>query len=397
MFIVILASLRFFFSFALSSIFNVLQPYVAHEFQLTAPMVGLSSSLFFYAETLFILPSGLLLDRISQRLLTSVALCVSIGGVFLMVCAHTVYSLLLARLLMGLGAGLQFAGCVRILVNWLKPNLIGRGMGVVVTIGILGGVMAQTPFAYLVQAWGWREALFAVGVLGLIVTGIAALFVPNHPKEFKFSEGAHTINALSLFKRFKLAFLKKQNLLCGFYVSLMNLPLFMLGAMWGISYLVAENGMTTLQASSICSMLFIGAIVGSPLSGLLSDHLQNRTRPMQWGALLSLVLIVFILFLKPNNFGILLWSYFLLGLIPSIQVLGFSVVIESNSKGISSTATSVISMLSLLGGAISQPLFGALVSGYGYSFAILLLPLGFVLAWLLSFFIQETHCKALVD
>lgn len=395
--LVTIATMRFFYSFGLSSVFNALEPYIALDFHLSATMMGFTSSLFFYAEAALVIPAGLMLDRLSPRKITSIALLLSVGGVVMMAYAHDMTALIIARLFMGVGAGLQFSGCVRIVVNWLDTQFIARGMSIVVALGIFGGVIAQAPFAYAIERLGWREAVLCVATVGLLIIIIAYIFVPDHPKDYKLSDAAANINALSIFKRFKLVFLKKQNILCGLYVSLLNLPLFMLGAVWGASYLVAVNGVSELEASSICAMIFIGAIVGTPLFGMLSDRMGSRTQPIRYGAFLSLLLVLGMIFFKTNNFWLLNFLYFLLGFITSSQIIAFPTVIESNSKGISSSATSIISIISILGGGISQPIFGWIVSGFGYRAAFWMLPTAFALSLLASFFIRETHCKRLEE
>ncbi len=397
MWIIAFAALRFFYTFGRSSILNPLQPVITQDFGLSPAMIGWVSSLFFYGEALLVVSAGLMLDRLSPRWLTTLALLLAVFGVVLMAEAEGVITLMLSRLMMAVGAGFQFAGCVRVVVNWLGADKMAKGMGLVVSLGILGGTLAQTPITYFIQHLGWRDTLLGVAALGLIITLIAFFVVKDHPPHFKWNEAAQKINAANVFARFKLAFFKKQNLLCAIYVSLMNLSLFMLGAVWGIAYLGAVNQVPELEASSICSMIFLGSMIASPLLGMWSDRLKNRTVLMKYGALVSFLFMLGLLSFKTSDFIPLLFCYFILGFITSVQVIAFPLVIESNSPGISSSATSVISIISILGGAISQPLFGFLAGHNGYSFAILLLPLAFFISFVLSFFIQETHCNASVS
>jgi hypothetical protein len=104
--------------------------------------------------------------------------------------------------------------------------------------------------------------------------------------------------------------------------------------------------------------------------------------------------------------------FFLLGLITSAQVISYPVVVESNSSMVTSVATSCISMSCLGGGAIIQPLFGYLLTLHGggsfvngvmhfpaenYSFAINALPIAFIAAFVLAYFVKETYCKKIVN
>ena len=101
-----------------------------------------------------------------------------------------------------------------------------------------------------------------------------------------------------------------------------------------------------------------------------------------------------------------------LGLTTSVQVLSYPVVAETNSRMVSSVATSIISMWMMLGGAIGQPLFGLLLalhwkgvyhngtpiySAANYHFAMNILPVAFVVSLIAALLIRETYCKRLVE
>lgn len=398
--IVILVSLLFFYEFGLNNIFDALQAHIANSFNLTPTTMGVISSIFFYVEILLLIPAGLLLDRYSAKKLISLVLLLSAIGVIITAYSNSIAMLVFARILMGIGGAFSFVGCVRVAVNWLKPNQLARGTGLIATMGILGGFVVQLPLTYLISLMGWRNALMIVGVIGVVITGIIFFSIQDRPST---SGDVHSvINPMKAFHRFKLAFFNKQNFYCGLYTSLMNLPIFMLGAMWGIAYMTQVNHITELQASTVCSMLFIGTMIGSPLVGLISDKIVNRKLPMQIGGGLSLILMLIIMFCNTQSLALLIFFYLMLGLLTSTQMIGYPTVIESNSKMISSSATSVISILSMVAGAIVQPLFGYIVykvSGgnsatiQGYGVAMWLLPLAFVIAIITSFLIKETHCK----
>ena len=230
----------------------------------------------------------------------------------------------------------------------------------------------------------------AVGAIGLIIFSLIALVVKDHPKNEDYPPlTVSSVDGMTLMKKFKSAFLNKQNFLCGLYASLMNLPIFMLGAMWGIAYLTAVNQISEMKAATICSMIFLGTMLGSPVIGFISDKIEKRKLPMQVGALFSLLLILIIILYDTHNFILSMVLYFALGFLTSTQMLTYPTVVESNSKVISSSATSVISMLCMMGGAVAQPLFGyilnmnvsAISASKNFKMAMWLLPLAFIIAF----------------
>jgi len=115
--------------------------------------------------------------------------------------------------------------------------------------------------------------------------------------------------------------------------------------------------------------------------------------------LLSLILVVILVQIHFTSYVVLLGLYLLLGMIISVQNLAYPLVVESSARHVASSATAVISIISLTtGGAIAQPLFGFLVAYFnhgqsgnaiGYERAIWIMPIAFLMALILSFGLRE--------
>jgi MFS family permease len=289
---------------------------------------------------------------------------------------------------------------------------MARATGFIVAMGMFGGFMAQAPMTLLIDKLDWRHALFVVGLIGYAIMVLIWLFVRDMPS-YRSQENADRVERLQqlgIWQSLKLALVSRQNWLCGIYASLMNLPIFMLGALWGIPYLMQVDGFSDTTAANIAGMLFIGSMVGSPLAGWISDAIGYRRLPMLACAVLAIILIEVTMHGHYSSSSALLILFFLLGLFTSAQVISYPVVVESNSSMVTSTATSCISMSCLGGGVIIQPLFGYLLSMHGHSslvdglvqypaanyiFAINALPIAFVIAFFMAWFVKETYCNPL--
>ena len=406
-FILFITSLLFFYIFAIGNAFNSLGPFIAAKFNLSPAKLGFISSLYFYTDLLFLIPAGIIVDRYSPRAVIALVLLIASSGVLLAPFATSITTLVIARLLMGFGGGFCFVGCIRIAVNWFDRKYLARASGFIVTMGMFGGFMVQTPLTLLINHIGWQKATVVIALVGYVIMLLIFTFVrdvpPHEEAASKARKALHvktgTLHCL------KLALLKKQNWYCGLYTSLMNLPIFMLGALWGIPYLTQVQGFTVTQAATVSGMLYIGTMIGSPLLGSISDILNSRTRPMQAGAMISIVLILAIMYFTTVGFWTSLILFLLLGIITSSQIISYPTVVESNDRMVSSSATSVISMMCMGGGALIQPLFGYLLAYKGdgtvagdimhypaenYKFAMIALPIAFVIALILSFLIRET-------
>src|SRR3990167_5624661 len=121
-------------------------------------------------------------------------------------------------------------------------------------------------------------------------------FVQDYPSQHheQHQRERQIIHEMGYWKSIGLAFLKKQNWLGGIYTCLMNLPISLLGGIWGVLYLVDARHVAQLSATFVTSMLFFGTVVGGPLAGWISDKIGRRRLPMLMGAVISLSLILMI-------------------------------------------------------------------------------------------------------
>lgn len=390
--VVFFTSLFFFYGFGLNNCFNALEAPLSLQYHLTPSQIGWVSSLYFWANVVSLMPMGALADRLSPKMVILGALLLSIITVVIIALASNIWVLAIARLFMGVGGGCIFVGCMRIAANWFDLPKLARVAGFIVTMGMFGGFMVQSPFIALINQLGWRHALLVVALIGFIIAILILIFVKDHPKglahQYKTAGSAHSIGMSLL-----LAIKNKQNWFAGLAGSLNNLPIFLLGALWGVPYLMHVNGLSNTQAGFVTGMLYFGTMLGSPLIGWLSDSMRRRKLPMIMGIVVSIVMIELCTHSVGYSVSVLALLFLLLGVSASAQVLAYPIVAESNPHGIISTATAIISMQMLLGGAISEPLFGILLEKYSYNLAIDILPIAFVISLTVALFIKETKSQ----
>lgn len=406
----LVTSLFFFYEFGLNNIFNVLESPIATSYHLGSASMGFVASLYLYANLIFLIPAGALLDRFSPRKLITAAMFFCSTGVWLVAISNDLWLLMVARFVMGIGGGFCFVGCMRIAVNWFQPKHLATASGVIVTMGMLGGFMVQTPFVWLIGATGWRVGLWIVAFAGYGIMLLIWLVVRDCPKHLTQSihMRAQTLRSFGVLSSLKQTLGKRQNWACAIYGGCMNIPIAILGAVWGVPYLSHVYALSDAQAATITGMLFIGTMIGSPLMGLLSDRIGLRKPLMITGAVIAIALSMGMIFLVHSSFKLLIILYLFLGIITSTQVLSYPTVAESNAPEVAGTATSIISMMMVIGGIIGQPLYGVLVSlgwsgdmlngtpvyaSSSYFHAIFIVPVIFVLALAMTFWIKETRCQ----
>lgn len=404
------ASLFFFYEFIQLNLFNPIAVELMQDFHLNASELGQLSSMYFYANALFLFPAGLLLDRYSTKklLLFAVGLCTV--GTFVFGIATEYWMAASGRFLVGWGASFCFLSCIRIASRWFPPAKMAFVTGVVVTVAMLGGLVAQTPFAMLSHWLGWRNAVMVDAALGIVIAFAIRFIVQDQPlKSLVETKTANDpIKSLGFWPSIRLVLSNRYNWLGGVYTSLLNLPVFILGALWGINYLVQVHRITAAEASYATTVFFLGIIFGSPAFGWFSDRIEKRILPMVIGAILSLIVISILLFVPNLSYTSILLLFFLIGFVTSSQVLSYPVIAELNPPSVTGSAVSVDSVLIMLSGAIFQPLFGWIMSlswnhtmvdnapvysPHDFFNAMLIMPVAFVLGLGVALLIKETYCK----
>jgi sugar phosphate permease len=267
--VIVTASLFFCFIFAQISMFNAISAPLIKSLNLSMTEYGQLSAYYFYGNMIFLVPAGIMLDRVSNTKILIAVTAISAIATYGFSVAHSVATAEFMRLITGIVGAFAFITVLRLATKWFSPEKLAGVLGVVVTLAMIGGMIAQTPFVWLTETYGWRNTLLYNSIAGAIITVLIALIVKDSPKQLSQKSKS---NVKDVFLSLKKALRNKQNWLAGISISLLNLPIFVFGATWGSIYLKQIHHMTSYQSSFIISMVFVGMIIGSPISGWFSDR-----------------------------------------------------------------------------------------------------------------------------
>lgn len=412
--VVLCASLFFFYEFLQMNMFNAISDKLMHAFAMSAGQLGRMSACYFLANVIFLIPAGIILDRFSTRrvILWSLALC--IVGTFMLSQAQSYTWASIYRFLTGIGSAFCFLSVIRLASRWFPATRMAFITGIVVTIAMAGGMMAQTPMAWLANTMHWRQALWIDVGIGVAIWWLIFLFVMDYPKALHKHQTHELAEILQLgyVRSMRQAYLRLENWLVGIVVCFLNLPVGLLGGLWGKLYLQTAFHLPSYTAANMAMMLFLGTIIGGPISGWVSDTLRRRRLPMFVGVLLALILIMLLTQL-PHWSELSLYALFLaLGLVTSTQIIGYPLVAENSPRFITAMSVSVVNISVQGGDGLFQPLFGYLLDAKAshraqavtkqfvasdFHWAMWLFPVGFVLAFLALLSVRETRCVARED
>lgn len=405
--VVFAASLFFFYEFMVLNMFNAINAALLKEFQISAAELGQVSAYYFYANLCFLLPAGIILDRFSTRRVILIMMTLCVISTLMFSFAHHIWVAKCCRFIMGVGGSFILLAPVRLASRWFPAQRMALVVGLIVTFAMLGGMVSQTPMTMLTESFGWHKTLQFTAISGVVMLAIIYFCVKDYPANYQ-DTGSEAGSELPFWVQLRGALTNAQNWLGGLYTSLMNLPIFLLGAMWGTMYLAQLHHITRTHASWITTMIFFGTVIGSPVLGWYSDKIGLRRQPMLVCAIISFVLLLALMFVPNMSIATLMVLFFAIGFFTSAQIISYPLVAESNPKAITGMATGIASVLIMAGG-ISQPIFGWLMglhwnhklahgvpiySLMDYDIAMAMMPIAFVVAFVAAYVIKETYCKA---
>jgi MFS family permease len=342
------------FDFIQLNIISAISPYLMNDLLLSPQKLGTLSSLFLLADLILLIPAGIVLDRYTPHWIMTLSIFVAIIGLLIFYLDYSLKSAIIWRCLSGVAGAFSYLSCIKIINTYFplkKRGILIGGTGMII---MLAGVIAQYPVYAIVKKYGLLNTLKMDIFFGVSVAVILLLCIKKFKIILKIFDSSVDFN------NEKNSIYKKDNWLLALYTCLINLPLFVLGALWGSLYIKNFYHFSFEKSSLINSMIFLGNMLGAPLLGFFYDKLKKRNYLMLLASLLSFFCLITILF-SNNNFILLLCMFFFLGFSSAAQALSYAEVLDTNKPFNVAKATSLLSLLSVGGGAISQPVFGWLL------------------------------------
>ena len=400
-----LASLFYFYQFILRGSPNVMADALMTDFAINASSFGLLTAFYYYVYAFLQIPVGVFLDRFGPQKVLRLAIILCISGTLVFSFAHNLWIAALGRALIGAGASAAFLGAVCVSHLWFPPERLALIVGSTIALGKMGGMAANLPLALLLDVMHWRNTLWVLAALGLVL-GIAMwAFIQNAPPSRPFNHSRPS-NWSGVWASLKILLRRRGIWFIALYGSLMYLPLTVFADVWGTSFLIHAVGLDRAMASIGVMMVFMGSAIGAPLMALFSDALKTRRAPMLFSAVLSVVVSGCAIFIPGVPHTALFVLLFFVGLCMTGQTLVFVSACEKMPPHMSGMVAGVLNMIIMMGGVIFQPVTGFLIDFFwdgtlsagvpvyqaiDYRLAMAILPLSALLSFVLTFFLPETH------
>ena len=321
---------------------NVVKKPIVDEGIFSETELGIIGSVLFFTYAIGKFTNGFLADRSNiNRFMTTGLLITALVNL----CLGFTNSFILFAILWGISGWFQSMGaasCVVGLSRWFTDKERGSYYGFWSASHNIGEALTFLIIASIVSVLGWRYGFFGAGIVGLIGALIVWKFFHDTPERMP----AIWILALSS------AFM---------YISRYAIN------SWGVFYLEAQKGYSTLDASFIISICPVCGIIGTMFSGVISDKLfgGRRNVPALIFGLMNVIALCLFLLVPGVHFWIDVLAMVLFGLGIGVLIcfLGGLMAVDIAPRNASGAALGVVGIASYIGAGLQDVMSGILIEG----------------------------------
>lgn len=375
-------------------------------FQTNATALGFMSSMYFYLYAFEQPLVGYLSDRLGPRRVIGYWSMVAATGCFLFGMAPNIGWASVGRALIGLGVGGVYVPAVKAISLWFRENEFATMIGLLMSMGNFGAVIATTPLAWTAATWGWRKTFFLIGAITLGLAFVMLLLTrdfarPSEPVQVNPAPASGSNPGSSANVAQVLAsgqFWIIAMIFFGIYGTLVTLQ-----GLWATPFLMTVLGIERIFASKLNMLIPVGVIIGAPFFGWLTDQfsLNKRNTLIVILTVYTLTWLGIIFFFSQLGKAGLSMMLLMMGIATGgfISTL-WGIVQETTPSEILGLISGMLNPAPFLGVAVFQVLTGAILdrtsrvgdlyplSGFKNAFMICLF--GIVICLVLSFFLPKS-------
>ncbi len=369
--------------------------FLAEPYNLTPEKIGVFSSAFYWAYVAAQLPAGILLDKFGIKKVMMFSTFIFSIGVLIATMATTESSLVIYRILAGLGGGFAFLSALKAIAVWLPNRLFPMFTGATQMLMYTAGTLTGLPLVMLSNHYSIQVIMAGILVVSIVLFFCTVVFMkgeePHNQKDTNALADTHS-EPSDISKVFK----NKQIWLNGLFCFTIYGTTALFADLWSFRFLTLE-GYPEYYAGAASSMIFIGIAVFSPLWGFVATALNKEKVLLVGASVVGIFTVSAIVYFKLNPilmcFLCVLW-----GGMQAVHVLNFTILRNQVDAKYIATGLAVVNLFIPLSGAILQPFVGYAVTylrNIGYTdigslkVTLFILPILMFLSLVLALFIKE--------
>jgi|GEM_PF-5031072 len=332
----LLSSLFYAYQMVLRVLPLLMADYLSRKVGMKAADIGLLASIYYIGYALAHIPVGIALDKFRPKytIMLSIGLC--IYGIYLMTAAKVPFDVYLSRFIIGAGSVAGFLGAAKV-TGEFYPKRFGLMLGLSISIGFLGAIYGASPIADLLINSSPRQAMQALVLVAIILAASIWAAYNATPKN-QAKESYNIKDALCK------VLSNKDLWILGLVGGLLLGPLETFAGIWGIKFLTQIYNLREFQANYCINLILIGAAIGFPTFGFLTNFIKPRKIAILLG--ISNVIIFTILFSDIRlSIQTIFYLCFFIGMLTTHEICVFVTLTRNSNENIVSLARALVNMI----------------------------------------------------
>ena len=296
-------ALGYYISNLLRAITATISPNLVSEFNLSAGDLGLLGGGYFLGFAVVQIPLGYLLDKSGPKKIVSYFLLIAIVGIISFSLSQNFTSLLISRILIGVGVGACLMGPLTAYRVWFQDETQQRVNSWMLMTGAIGMLSSSLPVQFFLPIIGWRSIFGILAILTFFSIVLIVIFVPNWDKGNTHDEKG------SLKEVWQNEFFKSLVPMGFFNYG----GLFAIQTLWAGPWMVKVSGYTPEESANGLFIIYLSLLFSFLIWGYFvpkfSKNVSDAIRLLKFGAPLNLIVLAFIIYLGPKA-GAYHWAFF---------------------------------------------------------------------------------------
>ncbi|PCJ29490.1 MAG: hypothetical protein COA94_01140 [Rickettsiales bacterium] len=388
-----LANLFFFFQFILRLSAGVFREDIMQRFAVDVASFGTLAGYYYLGYAGAQIPLGIMLDRLSFRFVTSLAIAITSIGTLLFATAMDWGMLVFARFLIGIGSGVAFISIVKIIKTCFDPKHTSMLIGFSFTCGLLGAVFGVIPMRILFDNLGYEDTFYALAIFGFFIAAIMFIFAKTGNEDRAGNEDEKNNSSVrDSLKSVMSLMLNPTILIIGISGGLMVGALEGFADVWALSFFHHVFAMSRAESAAVTSSVYIGMCVGGPLLAMFANILRSTNLMIFITGMLTIIVFMILFYVPSLSVYSATILMFFLGILCCYQALVFITTTKVVSESSAALAIAVVQCINMSFGhffhSVIANIFvkswdgmigesgGAIYTLENYIYALAIIPIG---------------------
>ena len=397
-----IATTFFAFQFILRLSVGILREDIIQKFHIDTAAFGTMAGYYYLGYAGMQIPLGIMLDKYNFRMVTALAIMLTVLGTLTFVMADNWNIVLLGRFLIGAGSAVGFLSVAKVIKLFFEEKYHAFMIGFAFTFGLMGAVFGGAPMRMIFNHFGYYTSFMALAGAGVVIASVVLLVTDKRIERVDNSSSAHP----SFKKIIKLLF-NPTIFFVGIAGGLMVGPLEGFADVWAMPFLQHLHYLSENDAIFVASLVFLGMCVGGPLLAYLAKITGSNILMIAICGALTVMVFLFIFFVKGLSITTLSALMFYLGILCCYQVLVFAFVADLVERSCAGIAIAIINCLNMSFGHFFHKVISTIIQKYwngvmnleglpvysdeAYIYGLLVIPIGCLVGTVIFLYMAFTR------